>query len=112
MPGPSAIPVALSQRQRALLQSLLQRQTASQRLARRVAVVQALDADPNVEAAARRLRLTRLTVRHWRDRWLAAEPALLRAEQGQDPDRRLLALIEHALDDAPRPGGPATFTPE
>ena len=38
MPGPSATPVALSQRQRVLLQSLLQRQTASQRLARRVAV--------------------------------------------------------------------------
>jgi putative transposase len=24
----------------------------------------------------------------------------------------LLALIEQALDDAPRPGGPATFTPQ
>lgn len=112
MPGPSATPVALSERQRGLLQSLQQRQTAPARLVRRVGVLLALDADPNIGEAARLLRLTRLTVRHWRDRWLAAAPALLRAEQEQAPDRRLLTLIEQALDDAPRPGGPATFAPE
>lgn len=112
MPGPSATPIALSARQRALLQSLDKRQTASTRLARRVAVLLALDADPRLAAVARSLRLTRLTVRHWRDRWLAAAPALLRAEQEEATDRRLLALIERALDDAPRPGGPATFSPE
>jgi hypothetical protein len=112
MPGPSATPIALSARQRDLLQSLDKRQTASTRLARRVAVLLALDADPRLAAVARSLGLTRLTVRHWRDRWLATAPALLRAEQQGANDRRLLALIEEALDDAPRPGGPATFTPE
>jgi putative transposase len=112
MPGPSAAPVALSDRQRGLLQRLRQRQTACQRLARRVAVLLALDADPRIGPAARLLGLTRLTVRHWRDRWLAAAPALLRAEQEGAADRSLLALIEQALDDAPRPGGPATFGPE
>src|SRR5215204_4574026 len=112
MPGPSAISLALSARQRALLQHLQQRQTAPRRLARRVAILLALDADPCVEAVARRLGLTRLTVRHWRDRWLAAAPRLQQPEQDQAPDRSLLALIEQALDDAPRPGGPATFGPE
>src|SRR5262245_11264114 len=112
MPGPSAIPVALPARQRALLQQLQQRQTAPQRLARRVAILLALDAEPCVEAAARRLGLTRLTVRHWRDRWLAAAAGLRQAEQDQATDRALLCLIEQALDDAPRPGGPATFSPE
>jgi putative transposase len=112
MPGPSAISLALSARQRALLQHLQQRQTAPRRLGRRVAILLALDADPCVEAAARRLGLTRLTVRHWRDRWLAAAPRLQQPEQDQAPDRSLLALIEQALDDAPRPGGPATFGPE
>jgi len=112
MPGPPALPVALSARQRDLLQSIQKRQTAPARLARRVAVLLALDADPHVGTAAGRLGLTRLTVRHWRDRWLAASAALRRAEQEDAPDRRLLALIEQALGDAPRPGGPATFTPE
>jgi putative transposase len=112
MPGPSATPVALSARQRELLRALLKRQTAPTRLARRVAILLALDIDPHIGAAASRLGLTRLTVRHWRDRWRGAAPALLRAEQEQAPDRRLSALIEHALDDAPRPGGPATFGPE
>jgi putative transposase len=112
MPGPSATPIALSARQRQLLQGLAKRHTASTRLARRVAVLLALDADGRLAAVARTLRLTRLSVRHWRDRWLAAAPALSRAEQEGAADRRLLALIERALDDAPRPGGPATFTPE
>ena len=112
MPGPSAIAVVLSARQRALLQRLQQRQTASVRLARRVAILLALAADPCVEAAAGRLGLTRLTIRHWRDRWLAAAWELQQAEQEQAPDQHLLGLIEHALDDAPRPGGPATFTPQ
>jgi putative transposase len=112
MPGPSATPVALSARQRDLLQRLRQRHTAPRRLARRVDVLLALDADPPIEAAARLLGLTRRTVRHWRDRWLAAAPALRTAEQDRAPDRRLLSLIEKALDDAPRPGGPATFSPE
>jgi putative transposase len=112
MPGPTAIPLALSDRQRDLLQSLDKRHTASTRLARRVSVLLALDADPHVAAVARSLGLTRLTVRHWRDRWLDAAPALLLAEQEGASDRRLLGLIEQALDDAPRPGGPATFTPE
>ena len=112
MPGPSATPVVLSARQRELLQRLQKRQTAPARLGRRVAVLLALDADCHIGAVARVLSLTRLTVRHWRDRWLAAAPALLRAEQEKAPDRRLSALIERALDDAPRPGGPATFSPE
>jgi putative transposase len=112
MPGPSATPIALSARQRDLLQSLDKRHTVSTRLARRVAVLLALDADGRLAAVARSLGLTRLTVRHWRDRWLGAAAALLHAEQQGASDRRLLALIEQALGDAPRPGGPATFTPE
>jgi putative transposase len=112
MPGPPAIAVALSQRQRGLLQCLQRCQTASRRTARRVAVLLAPGADPRIGPAARRLGVTRLTARHWRDRWLAAAPDLLRAEQEGASDRRLLALIGRALDDAPRPGGPATFSPE
>lgn len=112
MRGPAAVPVPLSDHQRDLLERLTRRQTAAVRLARRAEVVLALADDPCVEAAARSLGLTRLTVRLWRDRWLDAAAALDRAERERDAARRLPALIEEALGDAPRPGGPATFSPE
>jgi putative transposase len=112
MRGPAALAVPLSDRQRDLLGRLTRRQTAPVRLARRAEVVLALAADPCVEAAARSLGLTRLTVRLWRDRWLAAAAALAAAERERGADRLLPALVEEALNDAPRPGGPATFSPE
>jgi len=60
---------------------------------------------------ARQQRLTRLTVRHWRQRWLGAAPALEQAERGATP-QALARLLEEVLADAPRPGAPATFRPE
>ena len=109
---PQAVPLAVSPALLALLQRLARRQTADHRLVRRAAILLTLAADPCVEAAARRLSLTRLTVRHWRDRWLQAAPALQQAEQEQTPEATLLARIEQVLADAPRPGAPATFSPE
>jgi len=112
MSTPPAVSLAVSPAQLALLQRLARRQTADQRLVRRASILIALAADPCVEAAARRLGLTRLTVRHWRDRWLQAAPPLQQAEQEQASEAALLALIEQGLADAPRPGVPATFSPE
>jgi putative transposase len=112
MSTPQTVPLPVSPAQLALLQRLARRQTADQRLVRRASILLALAADPCVEAAARQLRLTRLTVRHWRDRWLQATPQLQQAEQEQAPESARLALIERVLADAPRPGAPATFSPE
>jgi putative transposase len=112
MRGPSAVVLELTSAQQAVLQRLLRRQTADQRLVRRAAILLALAADPGVEATARRLGLTRLTVRLWRDRWLRAAPQLREAEQETTPEPALLGLIEQVLADAPRPGAPATFSPE
>ena len=58
------------------------------------------------------LGLNRISVRLWRDRWLDAAEALAQAEKDDLSDQQLLGLIEEILDDAPRPGGPATFSPE
>jgi len=98
--------------QQALLQRLVRRQTADQRLVRRASILLSLAGDPRVETTARRLGLNRLTVRHWRDRWLQAAPQLQQVEQEQAAEPALLDLIEQVLADAPRPGGPATFSPE
>jgi hypothetical protein len=112
MPGPAAAAIAVSAIQQTLLQRLAQRQTAPQRLVRRVQILLALAANPCIESAARQLGLTRLSVRLWRDRWLQSADALRRAEQEQASESRLLDLIEQVLADAPRPGCPATFRPE
>jgi putative transposase len=112
MSGPRPTPITVSARQRAVFQSLLQRHTAPQRLVRRVRILLALADNPAVEAVAGHLRFNRLTVRLWRDRWLQAAPDLQQAEQAQASDTQLLDLVERVLADAPRPGTPATFTPE
>lgn len=112
MSGPRPASVTLSARQRAALEQLSRSQTASVRLARRVSVLLALADDPCLEKAARGLGLTRVSVRLWRDRWLAAAARLAIVEAEGASDQDLLGLIEDALDDAPRPGAPATFTAE
>jgi len=95
-----------------LLEHLRRCQAVPVRLARRVAVLLALADDPCLQRAAASLRLTRVSVRLWRDRWLSAADRLRAAEADGLSEQGLLGLIEAALDDAPRPGGPATFTPE
>lgn len=106
------VTLELSARQRALLLQIQKRQTASVRLARRVNILLRLDADPCLEAAAQALRLTRVSVRLWRERWRAAAAEWRAAEAAAASDDDLLRLIEAILDDAPRPGTPATFSPE
>jgi putative transposase len=112
MSGPHAVDLPLSPVQRALLQRLVRRQTADQRLVRRASILLALADDPRIDVTARRLGHNRLTIRHWRERWLRAAPHLQQAEQQQAPEPTLLGLITQVLADAPRPGAPATFSPE
>ncbi len=111
MKGPRAAAIRVSPAQQDVLQRIQRQQTADQRLVRRAALILALAAQPCIEAVARRLGLTRVTVRAWRDRWLEATEALKRAEQERTP-QQLRKLVELILDDAPRPGKPATFSPE
>src|SRR3954454_11054641 len=112
MGGPPPATIDLSTRQRALLEQLRQRQTAPQRLIRRVRIVLALATDPCLLTTARDLGLNRISVRLWRDRWRDAAEALAQAEKDDLSDPQFLGLIAAILDDAPRPGGPATFSPE
>jgi putative transposase len=111
MGGPPAT-INLSTRQRALLEQLRQRQTAPQRLVRRVLILLALADKPGLQTAARDLGLNRISVRLWRDRWRDAAEDLAQAEKDNLPDPQFLGLIAGILNDAPRPGGPATFSPE
>lgn len=97
---------------RTLLEGVARRPTHPHRLVQRVGIILALAADPHVGRIARQLRLGRLTVRTWRDRWLAVVPTLCEAEAAGEAVAALLARIIALFADAPRPGAPATFTPE
>jgi putative transposase len=112
MSGPPPATIDLSTRQRALLEQLRHRQTAPQRLVRRVLVLLTLATNPCLQTTARDLGLSRISVRLWRDRWRAASEDLAQAEKDDLSDQQFIGLIAEILDDAPRPGGPATFSPE
>src|SRR5262249_3600715 len=88
------------------------RHPAPVRRARRAPALPALADDPCLGRVAAGQGLPRVSVRLWRDRWLAAADRLGGAEADGVSEPDLLVMIEAALDDAPRPGGPATFSPE
>lgn len=111
MRGPRAAALQVSPAQLDVLRRLRRQQTADQRRVRRASIILALADNPCVDTVARQLGLTRVTVRLWRDRWLAATADLQGAEQEPTPSR-LARLLEAFLDDAPRPGKPATFGPD
>ena len=112
MRGPQPPTVSLSDRLHAVLEQLARRQTSPQRLVRRVRMVLSAAAGLNNEQIARQLSSSRGRVRTWRARWLAAAPRLAAAAADGGDDRLLARLVAEALDDAPRPGAPATFSAE
>ncbi len=107
---------------RRLLLKLAHKHTAKQFLVERSQLILLLLDDTTNTEAARELGLHRQTVRNWRSRWLAAQPDLVQAEAqalaqvATDPTLKvepvLLDYLEQLLTDLPRPGAPATFTPE
>src|SRR5438128_6971938 len=117
MPMPSAPSIALSARQRQVLEQLRRAASTPQALALRAQIVLAAAAGTGNRRLAHELGVARNTVQAWRDRWVAAAEALQAAELegregGGEDDRALLAVVRGVLADAPRPGGPPRFTPE
>ena len=97
MPRCTAAPVYVSDKDRKTLEDLERRRNAPQGLVKRAQIILLAAYGIGVRATAERLGMGRATVQRWRRRWSHAsadESALER------------------LVDAPRPGTPATFTPE
>jgi len=111
-PGIQPTPIKLTERQKRTLEQITRRQTASQNLVRRATIILAVAEGMTNHQAAEHLALDRETVRIWRERWLNAIPALFVAETEKVGEQQWLGLIETVLSDAPRPGTPATFSPE
>ncbi len=108
-PGPVPLPLVLSAAQQAVLTALLRRASCPQALALRAKILLGAATGQRNEPLARELGCTPKTVRKWRGRWRAAAARLAAA----DHDTTTLAqTVAAVLADAPRSGGPGTFTAE
>ena len=111
MPGPAPRRIAVSARQRRVLERIVRRDTSPRHQVRRAQIVLSAADGVSIEQVAQRARVGEMTARLWRRRWELAEEALVAAEAEGD-DRALEAIIQAVLADEPRAGAPATFTAE
>jgi transposase len=96
MPGPQPPAVPLAEAERHALHTLLRAHKTPQPLRVRAQVIRLLAEGLTAPDVARRLGTTRTTVRRWRRHWR----------------KRPGSTVPERLQDAPRPGAPATFSAE
>lgn len=92
------VPLHLTEQEREDLHCLVNRHSTAQQIALRGRIILLADTGKNHREIARELNISRDMARLWRHRWLELNPTEL--------------PVAERLADAPRPGGPATFTPE
>lgn len=98
MPQLAPTPLQLSETEREQLQQTVHRHSTPQQIALRAHIVLLADEGLNHREIARELGISRDMARLWRNRWL-------------ELSQKDLPVVER-LADAPRPGGPATFSLE
>lgn len=96
MPGPKAPRISLAPDERQGLAGLIRAHKTPQHLSFRAQIILQLADGHTTREVADNLSTSRLTVRRWRRHWLAR------------PD----ISVRERLQDAPRPGTPATFSAE
>ena len=98
MPHLSAVPIILSESEKADLEKLLRRSSTPQQMAMRAKIILRAAAGESHEEISRALGITKETSRLWRNRWLEL--------------RDVEMSVQERLEDAARSGKPATFTIE
>ena len=109
--GPEPIPIHLSVKQRAVLQEIVRCRHSLQYECLRASIILEAYLGERNEHIGAKLGITRQTVGLWRKRWANATEKLKELESEKDA-KDLRCFIYTLLDDAPRPGCPAKFTPE
>jgi len=104
--------IHLTDRQRSILEKLIRRSTAPQRLVWRAQIILLADEGQNNSQIASQLGLARYTVRTWRQRWSSRAGAIKPTEGEDVTENTLTGAILSVFDDSPRPGAPGTFSPE
>jgi len=111
MRGPNPVSLQVSVHQRQILEQIIRRASSPQAEVSRAKIVLAAAEGFNNQHIADRLGLYVQTARIWRGRWAQAADRLATIETEGD-EAALREAIGELLSDAPRPGTPATFTPE
>lgn len=105
-PAPSS-EVNLSETQREILERWSRARSGPHGRVVRARILLMSAAEQSISSIARTLKVGNDTVRLWRTRWEQARTALCEATPED-----LEEVMEQILADAPRPGTPATFSPE
>ena len=103
--------IELSACQQEILEHWVRSPTREQRLVQRARIVLAAARGGLNRDLAPALGVDADMVGRWRRRWAAARERLQAAEDSADASD-LRGCVAETLGDAPRPGAPATFTPE
>lgn len=113
MAGRRAADVAISDRQRTLLERWVRSAARTpHRLVQRCQIVLMSADGVNNKEQGRRLGVDRQRVRRWRTRWALNEARLTEAELANATDKDFAQLVREVLDDVARPGGPPKFSAE
>ena len=98
MPRLAPTPLQLTETERSQLQQVVKRHSTSQQIALRANIILLADEGLNHRDIGRELNISRDMARLWRNRWL-------------DLSQKNIPVLERFVD-APRSGGPATFSLE
>lgn len=111
MSGPKAMPLTITDRQKAILSHLQSQKTAEQRLVIRATIILLAVEGKSNAFIADYLHITRDSVILWRQRWSTQQEKFHHIEQ-QNRGKALRRAIIETLSDQRRPGAPVIFTAE
>ncbi len=107
-----ATPIRMSARQRNILEQIRAARTSKRGHAERALILLMSDEGHSILRISRSLAICREKVAQWRNRWLAQEVSLIKAEQEGISDADYAKRIVAILNDAPRSGCPSKFSTE
>ncbi len=112
MPNPQAKAIAISERQKNILEQITRRTTNPYRLVRRAQLILLAGEGVNNSKISQQLQLQRNQVRLWRQRWQLAKESLRKMEAEGNSDTALKEGILNVLRDKFRGGSNPKFTVE
>ena len=112
MSNPQALAIAISERQKNILEQIARRTTNPYRLVRRAQLILLAAEGVNNSKISQQLQLHRNQVRLWRQRWQEAKESLAAAETQGINDAAFTKQIIKVLSDELRPGSKSKFSVE
>lgn len=111
MRGPEPVAIKLSEREQRILEEIVHRAHSPQYEVMRASIILEASSGKRNQHIADHLGTGRPMVVLWRKRWADAAKKLSQIES-EKGDKELRSAIRKVLEDSPRSGCPATFTPE